>query len=105
MFELGLKPDDVPQLAAGIVLAELDDGIGPAPGALIVEPDPLHRTEPQRLRPALRHHFDLYAAFDIGRVLFPLTKFALFAVDQPLDKGMILVTIHRAVDVIMAIIG
>ena len=33
--------------AERIVLAQLDDGVGPAPGARIVEADRLHRPEAQ----------------------------------------------------------
>ena len=39
MLQLGLEADHVPQGAERIVLAQLDDGIGPAAGARIVEAD------------------------------------------------------------------
>jgi hypothetical protein len=42
-FSFRLEADHVPQGAERIVLAELHDGIGPAPVLGIVEPDRLHR--------------------------------------------------------------
>jgi hypothetical protein len=51
MLQLGLEADHVPQRAERIVLAQLDDGIGPAAGARIVEADRLHRAEAQGLGP------------------------------------------------------
>ena len=48
MLQLGLEADHVPQRAERIVLAELDDGVRPAPGSRIVEPDALHRAVAQR---------------------------------------------------------
>src|SRR3546814_17198443 len=50
MFELGLEADDVPQRAERIILPELDDGMGPAPGFRIIEADRLHRAEAQGFR-------------------------------------------------------
>ncbi len=90
IFELGLEADDVPQRAAGIVLAELDDRIGPAPGARIVEADALHRAEAQGVDAALGHHFDRHAAFEIGDLL-PLAELGLLAGEQPGVEGEILV--------------
>ena len=90
MLQLGLEADDVPQRAAGIVLAQLDDGIGPAAGARIVEADRLHRAEAQRVDAALGHHLDRHAAFEIGDVL-PFAELGLLAVEQPGVEGEVLV--------------
>ena len=83
MLQLGLEADHVPQRAERIVLAQLDDRIGPAPGARIVEPDRLHRAEAQRVDAALGHHLDRHAAVEIGDVL-PFLELGLLAVEQAL---------------------
>jgi hypothetical protein len=47
MLELGLEADHVPQGAQLVVLAQLHHGIGPAPGARVVQPHRLHRAKAQ----------------------------------------------------------
>src|SRR3546814_9672563 len=79
MFELGLEADDVPQRAERIILPELDDGMGPAPGFRIIEADRLHRAEAQGFRSARRHHLHRHAAFEIRRVLLPLLELGFLA--------------------------
>src|SRR4029079_9674073 len=81
VLQLGLEPDHVPQRAERIVLAQLDDGVGPAAGARVVEADALHGAVAKRLRPALRHDLDRHAAFEIWRVLLPVVEGHLLAVD------------------------
>ena len=90
MLQLGLEADHVPQGAERIVLAQLDHGIGPAPGPRIVEADALHRAVAQGLDAALGHDFDRHAAFEIGRVLLPLLELGLLALVQRGDEGVIL---------------
>src|SRR5690606_13457190 len=90
MLELGLEPDHVPQGAERIVLAELDDCMGPAPCARIVEADRLHRAVTQRILAPFRHHLDRHAALEIGSVLLPLPELGLVALQQTLAKSQIL---------------
>ena len=111
IFQLGLEPDHVPQRAQLVVLPQLHHSIGPAPLREfgrgiegVIQPHALHRAIAQRFHPAFRHHFDRHAAIEIGRVLFPLLEFGLFAFHQPLVKGEILLLRHRAVDVIAALV-
>ncbi len=67
MFQLGLKPDHVPQRAERIVLTELHHGIRlHARPMRVRETDRLHRSVAQRLGAALGHHLDGQAAFEIG---------------------------------------
>ncbi len=102
MLQLGLETDHVPQGAERIVLAQLDHRIGPAACARVVETDALHRAVAQRFDTARRHHLDRHAAFEVGRVLLPLLELGLFALVQRRDEGLILVLVHRAVDVVLA---
>src|SRR3546814_21177752 len=95
-----LVRSNVPSAEIG---AALDDGIGPAAGARIVEPDAFHRAKAQCFDPAFGHHLDRHAAFEIGGVGLPILEIGLVAVDQPLDEGVILVLVHRAVDIILAV--
>src|SRR3546814_12680740 len=102
MLELGREADHGPQRAERIVLTELDNGQGPAAGARIVESDTLHRAKAQRFDPALGHHLDRHAALEIGRVGLPILERGLSALDQPLDEGVILLLVYRAVAIILA---
>jgi len=103
IFELGLKPDHVPQCPQRIVLSQLDHGIGAFAGVRVGEADGFHRTEAQCFGTARGHYLDRHAAFEIGRVLFPLLEIGLFALEQSLDEGVILFAVHRAVDIILAV--
>ena len=103
MLQLGLEADHVPQRAERIVLAQLHHGMGPLRLARIAQADRLHRSEAQRLRAARRHHFDRQAAFEIGRGLFPFLEIGLLAGEQRGDEGVILVGVHRTVDVVRAV--
>jgi len=101
VLELGLEADHVPQGSERIVLAQLDHRIGPAASARIVEPDRFHRPVAQGFAAALRHHLDRHAAFEIGRVLFPLVERHFLALDQRGDEIVILRLVERAVDVVL----
>ena len=96
-FSLVWKPTMFHKRAERIVLAQLDDGIGPAAGGMfgrggvrIVEPDALHRAVAQRFDAALGHHLDRHAAFEIGRVLLPFLELGLLAGVQRGDEGVVL---------------
>jgi hypothetical protein len=64
MLQLGLKPDHVPQSAERVVLPQLDDRIGPASGAGVVEASRLHRPVAERVDPALCHDLNGHAVFE-----------------------------------------
>src|SRR3546814_15424703 len=81
----------------------MDHRIGPAPGARIVETDALHRAETQSFGAAFGHHFDRHAALKVRRVRFPILELGLLAVDQPLNDGVILILVPRAVDIVIAV--
>ena len=103
IFELGLEAHHIPQGAERIVLAQLDNRIGPATGARIIKADRLHRTIAQCVDTAFRHNLDRHAAFEIGRVLFPVAKLGFLAIDQALMESEILLLVHRAVDIVIAV--
>ena len=63
-FDLRLEADEAVVIAGEIVLPQLDDGVRLASGARIDQADRLHRTEPQRVDAAVRHHLDRQAAFE-----------------------------------------
>src|SRR3546814_7664184 len=77
MFQLGLKPDHVPERAQRIVLPKLHHGMGPTPGAGVIQSNRLHGAIAQRVHPARRHYLYGHAALDIRRVLFPLLELSL----------------------------
>jgi hypothetical protein len=76
---------------------------GQRPVLGIVEPDRLHRPEAQRIKPAFGHHLDRHTAFEIGGVLLPLAKLGLGRVEQALMESQILLLVHRAVDIVLAV--
>ena len=63
-LQLRLEPDQAEVIAGQVVLAQLHDRVRRAPGARIDEADRLHRTEPQRVAPAVRHHLDRQTALE-----------------------------------------
>ena len=62
------------------------------------EADRLHRPVAQRLAAALGHHLDRQAAVEIGRAL-EFAELGLLRREQRVDEGVVLVAVHRAVDV------
>src|SRR6266849_8373599 len=63
-FDLRLKADEAEMIAGEVVLAQLHGGVRLAAGAWVDEADRLHRPEPQRVAPAVRHHFDRQAPLE-----------------------------------------
>ena len=101
-FSLVWKPTMFHKRAERIVLAQLDDRIGPAAGARIVEADRLHRPVAQRFGAALGHHLDRHAALEIGRVLFPVLERLLSPSISAATKSSYCGLVERAVDVVLA---
>ena len=99
VFQLGLKADHVEQRAQRIVLAQLHNGIGFHVRIMrIGQAHRLHRSPTQSLATALGHHFNRQAAIKIRRV-FPFLEFGFRAINQRVNEGIILVFIHRAVEI------
>jgi hypothetical protein len=64
----------------------------------------LHRAVPQRLPSAFGHHFDGQATVEI-RHLFPVLELVQVSSQQGIDEGVVLILVHRTVQVIGAIAG
>ncbi len=63
------------------------------------EADRLQRAEAQGLAAALGHHLDRQAALEVGGVLLPVLELGLVGGEQRVDEGLVLVAVHRAVEV------
>ena len=99
MLELGLEADQIIQGAEGIILTQLDNGMGLDQRiARIGQANRLERPPAQGLVPALGHDLDWQTAIEIGHV-FPFLELGLGSVQQGLDKALILVLGHGTVDI------
>ena len=101
--QVGLKTDKVVKRAFGVVLPDLHDGVGTLSRAGIVQPDGTQRAETKRVAPARGDDFDRHAAFEVFRLPFEIMQRYPFGRDQSLVKRLILLFVHRAVDVIAAL--
>src|SRR5437016_9607140 len=63
-LDLRLEADEAEMIAGEIVLTQLHAGVRLAAGARVDEPYRFHRTEPQRVAAAMRHHLDRQAALE-----------------------------------------
>ena len=102
VFQLRLEADNIVKRTQRIVLPQLDHGIGLDRGIVgIGQAHRLHRSMTQGLGTAFRHHLDRQAAIEIGN-MFPFLEDRLLAFDQRVHKCLVLVLVHRAVDIILA---
>ena len=91
VLQLGLEADHIVERAQCIVLAELDDGMGPSAAVMrVAEADRLHRAEGERVAAALRHHLDRQAALEVGGVALPVLEGGLLAGQQGVDELLVL---------------
>ena len=98
-FDLRLEPDEAEVIARQIVLPQLHGGVRLAAGARIDQPDRLHRPEPQRVAPAMRHHLDRQAAFE-EPLLVEVVDGRRFGRDQRVVEALVLVARQRTVQII-----
>ena len=103
VLHLGLEADHVPQAAQRIVLPQLHHRPGPPAGARIGQADGFHRAEPWRVAAALDHHFNGHAAIEIGGVGLPFLEIGLGGFDHRIDEGVVLLLVHRAVEIILGV--
>ena len=68
ILEVVLEADEVVGVGAEVLLAELDDGVGPAAGFGVGEADGLHGAEAEGVAAAAGGLFDGEAAFEVGRL-------------------------------------
>ena len=80
-------------------MTQLDDGVGLDQRiARIGQADGLERSPAQGLMTALSHDLDGQAAVEIGHIL-PFLELGLGTVEQGLNKGLILLLVHGAIDI------
>src|SRR5271170_6716111 len=84
-----------------VVLAQLHDRKGLIAGARMSEPHRSHGAERKRHRTAARDLFDGHAALEID-LLFERMRRDLFRRHNGADKGLVLISVERTVDVILA---
>ena len=100
VLQLGLKTDHIVERSQRVILAKLDDGIGLLRRVVRVgQTDRLHGAMTKGLPSALRHHLDRETTVEIGRGGFPLAEVGARAAEQGVDKRLVGLAIHRAVDV------
>ena len=94
-----LKTDKIIQRARRIVAAQLYNGIRCLSGVRIAQTDRLERTVQQGIMSAASHHFHRHAALKHLLVLKAVHR-CLFCLAQRLPECIVLLSVHRAVDVI-----
>ena len=100
-LEPRLEADEVIHRPRFVFRAQLHSGVGFAPGSGIDEPDGLHRAEGHHHFPARGHDLDGHAAFKDLRAVEPV-HLGLFGGQQRVIKRLVFLTVHRAVEVIVA---
>ena len=98
-FQMGLEADDVIDGACGVVLAQLYNGIRLAARFRVFQADGLQWAVAQRVDAAAGHDLDRHAAFEHVLILKAVNRRFLCRFER-IDKGEVLVLIHRAVDII-----
>ena len=99
---MGLKADHVVDRAVGVVAPQLHHGVILLPGARIPEAHGLERPVAQRVHAPAGHDLDGHAALEDRAVVKAVHRRFLRAY-QRVDKGEILVPVHRAVYIIRSI--
>ena len=86
-------------IAGDVVLPQLHDGVGLAPGAGVAQADRLHRPEAQRVDAARRHDLDRQTAFEELR-LIELVDAGLLGRHQRLVERLVFVPGERAIQIV-----
>src|SRR6266516_8097909 len=94
----GLKADKIPHSTGAILLAKLHDGVRLSTGAGIAQSYRLQWTEAQRIASALGHHLDWHAALEV-RDFVEFVPVILIRRDQRIEKRVVLLSRHRAVEI------
>ncbi len=95
VLEVVLEADEIVTVGAQILLAELDDGVGPAAGLGVGEADGLHGAEAEGVAAAAGGLLDGQAALEVvqfsGRAgvgeLLPVLGFDLFGGDEGVEEA------------------
>ena len=98
-FDLRLESDEAEMIARQIVLAELHRRVRLATDARIDETDRLHRSESQRVAPAMRHHLDRQTPFKEA-CLVEVVHGGRLRADERIVEPLIFLSCERTVQVI-----
>ena len=102
-FQVVLKAHQIPAIRAQVLLAQLHHRLRPSPGARIGQTHRLHRTEPQRIRPAPRDLLDGQACLEIRYVVGDMRGDRLCFLKR-IEKALVLLLIERAIQIIVGAI-
>ena len=98
-FDLRLKAHEAEVIARQIVLTELHHRVRLTPRPRIGEADRLHRTEAQRIAPAVRHHLDGQASFE-EPLLVEIVNGRRFRGDERIVEPFVFLARERAIEII-----
>ena len=98
-FQMVLEADQVVAVGANVLLAQLHYCPGAQAGAGIAQANRLHGAKAQRVAAAAGEDFNGEAALEIIE-FFPLLGFGGLGGQQGIDKALVLLAVHGAVDVV-----
>ena len=98
-LQLRLEADQAVVIAGDVVLAQLHHRVRLPSRVRIDEPDRLHRTEPQRVRSPMGHHFDRETAFE-ELLLVEVVHGRGFRVDDRVMEALVFLASHWTVQVV-----
>ena len=98
-LQLRLEPHEAPVVARQVVLPQLHHGVRLPARARIHQSHRLHRPEPQRVAPAMRHHLNGKAALEKRRLVEVVDRRRLGA-HQRIVEPVVLVLGERAVEIV-----
>src|SRR5690242_6439671 len=96
-----LKTNQVVAIGSLIFLPELHNGIGPASRARVVKPHRLHRSKTQSIAATPGNLLNWQAPFKIRRLVFGNMRLVMLGFQQSIKKGIILLLVEGAIDVIV----
>src|SRR4051794_26314210 len=97
-----LESDQIVAVGPQVFLAQLDRRVGPATGSRIIESGCLHWTEAQRVAAASCDLFDRQTSLKVRAFVLGDVRAVVFRRKQGIDEGVILVPVHRTVNVIIS---
>ena len=99
IFHLGLKSDDIKQCAQSIVPAQLHHGVRLIVWIMgVAQPNRFHGTKAKGFAATFGHDLNRKAAVKIPSC-FTGFKLGFFSVEKRIDKGLILLFVHRAIEI------
>ncbi len=99
--QFGLEADQVVKVGVFVILTQLNDGKGVAPGSRVTQTDRLHGTKGQSHLAAFGKNFHRHAAFEVDH-LFKVMRNDLVAFTEGFDEGEVLLFVKGAIEVVCA---